>query len=435
MFFKRTLAFALMFLILIIAGMCTAYAADPVPTLTPRPTATPVPTIPVFGTSDVEPTPLPNNKFGKEMDLEDWYDWYYQEQNPIPNGNYKEPIYLVEGLVQFDEYNLPEPMGPQYTLKTVEDFDKNSPALYTCTLKAGTSAYSVRSIYVDRLFRVGGATKVDVLYLDPLWAIVRMRGQIGYVKRHRILDVKPVDSVNTPPYGVQKHNYVAVTADTAELRVSMSHEDYCWAILKPGTTLSIWQFDGEWAVVNYWRTYGYIHISDLTDIRTVSPTDQALNNDTPIAAYTSYYKFNSTQTIQNRMHNIDMGIQKMSVVLKPGQTLDANETMGPYTLGNGYLEAGALSDGGTILAPGGGTCQVSSTLYNVLLQLPKITVIHRRAHGDNGAPYLPMGQDAAVGNSELNLVFRNDYDFPIRLEGHTNYDGALCWLIYRADMD
>ncbi len=434
MIFKRMFAFTLMLMILMTAAS-PAFAAQPTPSPTPRPTPTPVPTIPVFGTSDVEPTPLPNNKLGKEMDLEDWYDWYYQEENPIPNGNYKEPTYIVDGFVQFDEYNLPEPMGPQVALKTVEDFDKKSPALYTCTLKEGTSAYSVRSIYVDRLFRVGGATKADVLYLDPLWAIVRVRGQIGYVKRHRILDVKPVDAVNTPPYGVQKHQYVAVTKDTAEVRVSMSHDDYCWAVLKPGTTLSIWQFDGEWAVVNYWRTYAYIHISDLTDIRTVSPTDQALNNDTPIAAYTSYYAVKSTEKIQNRMHNIDVGIQRMSVTLRPGETLDANDTMGPYTLGNGYLEAGALSDGGTIQAPGGGTCQVSSTLYNVLLQLPNITIIHRRAHGDNGAPYLPMGQDAAVGNSELNLIFRNDYDFPIRLEGHTNYDGALCWLVYRADIE
>lgn len=433
MFFKRMLAFMLM--IMMLPAALPALAATPTPSPTPRPTATPVPTVPVFGTSDVEPTPLPNNSKGKEMSLEEWYDWYYQEQNPIPNGNYKDPTYIIENRVQFDEYNLPEPMGDTYELKTVEDFDKDSPALYTCTLKAGTSAYSVRSIYVDRLFRVGSATKVDVLYLDPLWAIVRLKGQIGYVKRHRMLDVKPVNSEVTPPYGVQKHQYVAVTADTAEVRVSMSHEDYCWAILKPGTTLSIWQFDGEWAVVNYWRTYGYIHISDLTDIRTVSPTDQALNDDTPIAAYTSYYKYNSTEIIQNRMHNIDMGIQYMSVVLQPGETLNANDTMGPYTLANGYLEAGALADGTNIQAPGGGTCQVSSTLYNVLLQLPKITILHRRAHGDNGAPYLPMGQDAAVGNSELNLVFRNDYDFPIRLEGHTNYDGALCWLIYRVFED
>ena len=425
------MAFLLMCLMLTTLAVYPACALSPTPTPTPRPTPTPQPTIPVFGVSDVEPTPLPNNSKGQEMSLKEWYDWYYQEVNPIPNGNYKDPTYIREDRVQFDEYNLPEPMGRQYELKTIEDFDKKSPALYTCTLDPGTSAYSVRSIYVDRLFRVGGATKVDVLYLDPLWAIVRHKGQIGYVKRHRILDVKPVDPVNTPPYGVQKHQYVAVTADTAEVRVSMSHDDYCWAILKPGTTLSIWQFDGEWAVVNYWRTYGYIHISDLTDIRTVSPTDQALNDDTPIAAYTSYYKYNSTEIIQNRMHNIDVGIQRMSVVLKPGQELDANDTMGPYTLENGYLEAGALAEGTTIQSPGGGTCQVSSTLYNVLLQLPKITITHRRAHGDNGAPYLPMGQDAAVGNKELNLVFRNDYDFPIRLEGHTNYDGALCWLIYR----
>ena len=431
MFFKRMLAFVFMMIMLMTMTLPSAFAATPTPSPTPRPTATPVPTIPVFGVSDVEPTPLPKKSNGQIMDLEDWYEWYYTEQNPIPNGNYKDPIYIIEDRVQFDEYNLPEPMGAQLTLKNVEDFDKKSPALYTCTLKAGTSAYSVRSIYVDRLFRVGSATRAEVLYLDPLWAIVRLRGQIGYVKRHRILDVKPVDSVNTAPYGVEKHQYVAVTQDTAEVRVSMSHEDYTWAILKPGTTLSILQFEGEWAVVNYWRTYGYIHISDLTDIRTVSPTDQALNDDTPIAAYTSYYKVNSTEAIQNRMVNIDVGIQRMSVVLKPRQEADANALMGPYSLENGYLEAGALSDGGTILAPGGGTCQVSSTLYNVLLQLPGITVTHRRAHGDNGAPYLPMGQDAAVGNSDLNLVFRNDYDFTIRLEGHTNYDGALCWLVYR----
>ena len=433
MVLKRMLAFMLM--IMMLTAVCPASAASPTPTPTPKPTATPVPTVAVFGASDVEATPLPNNSKGQEMSLEEWYDWYYTKVDPIPNGSYKAPIYVIEGRVQFDEYNLPEPLGAQYALKTVEDFDKNSTALYTCTLKAGTSAYSVRSIYVDRLFRVGSATKVDVLYLDPLWAIVRYKGQIGYVKRHRILDVKAVDSTTTPPYGVQKHQYVAVTADTAEVRISMSEEDYCWAILNPGTTLSIWQFDGEWAVVNYWRTYGYIHISDLTDIRTVSPTDEALNDDTPIAAYTSYYKVNSTETIQNRMHNIDVGIQYMSVVLKPGQEANANSLMGPYSLENGYLEAGALADGTTIKSPGGGTCQVSSTLYNALLQLPGVTITYRRAHGDNGAPYLPMGQDAAVGNSDLNLIFRNDYDFTIRLEGHTNYDGALCWLIYRVFED
>ncbi|MBR4499226.1 MAG: VanW family protein, partial [Paludibacteraceae bacterium] len=33
---------------------------------------------------------------------------------------------------------------------------------------------------------------------------------------------------------------------------------------------------------------------------------------------------------------------------------------------------------------GGGSCQVSSTLYNTVLQLPGITVTERHPHGSNG---------------------------------------------------
>ena len=82
---------------------------------------------------------------------------------------------------------------------------------------------------------------------------------------------------------------------------------------------------------------------------------------------------------------------------------------------------------------GGCTCQVSSTLYNVLIELPKIDILYRRPHGGNGASYLPIHCDAAVGNPSLNLRFTNGYDFPIRIEGHSNDDGALLMLIYRAD--
>ena len=97
----------------------------------------------------------------------------------------------------------------------------------------------------------------------------------------------------------------------------------------------------------------------------------------------------------------------------------------------GYLIAGTLSDGSASSGYGGGTCQVSSTLYNALLQLPGINILYRRAHGEDCAPYLPHGVDAAVGNKTQNLRWRNDYDFPIRVEAHTSGDGALCMLIYR----
>lgn len=119
----------------------------------------------------------------------------------------------------------------------------------------------------------------------------------------------------------------------------------------------------------------------------------------------------------------------ISGIYQPGDIFDGNKIMGPYNKAKGYLIAGTLSDGSASSGYGGGTCQVSSTLYNALLQLPGINILYRRAHGEDCAPYLPHGVDAAVGNKTQNLRWRNDYDFPIRVEAHTSGDGALCMLI------
>lgn len=329
-------------------------------------------------------------------------------------------------------------IGSVYQEHTLDEFDKNSPAIYTCMIIHNTSVYVDRDIESEKVFRNNYNDKgirADVLAMDPAWAIVRYQGKIGYVKRHRIAYVEPVNKATTPPYGVQKHSYIAVTSDVCEVRKSMSDEEDSWVVLNPGTTISIWGIQDGWAIVNYWRTYGYINMNDLTDLVPVCPTDAALGEDMPIAAYTSYYKMVDTESNHNRIKNIAVGCQKImdTGVLKPGQSIDCNKVMGPYTEGNGYFEAGVLANGSADLGYGGGTCQVSSTLYNSLLQLPGITILQRRAHGDNGAPYLPMGVDAAVGNSSLNLRFRNDYDFPIRFRCLTSGDGALCMLIYRAD--
>ena len=341
----------------------------------------------------------------------------------VPRGENGENQFLVP--IAFKDNNLPKPMGPVYDDKTPKDFNKNSPALYTAKMTEYTSGYPTPTIYGDRTFRTGkGSSKCEVLHLDPMWAIVRYKGKIAYVKRHRIYDVEAIDPVNTPPYGVMKPQYIATTASTAEVHVSMTHEDICWVILKPGTKIAVHKIVDGWAVVIYMRSYAYIDVRDLTDLIAVSPTDTPLNDDSPIAAYTSFYKMNDTEKNHNRIHNIALGASRMSVVLQPGESFNANKQMGPYEESVGYLVAGALADGESIEGAGGGTCQVSSTIYNALLQLPGVQIVKRRAHGENGAPYLPHGVDAAVGNDSLN-----------RLEGNTTGDGALTWLIYRADIE
>ena len=334
-----------------------------------------------------------------------------------------------------DEDEVIAVVGETYQEMNREDFNASSPALYTCHIMANSSTYTQRDTESKRVKTYGSTVTADVLYVGSNWAIVRKDKDIGYIKRQRIYDVTPVDPVNTPPYGVQKSLYIATAADVCEVRKSMSDEDESWVVLNPGTMLSIWQIRDGWAIVPYWRTYGYINLNDLTDLIPVSPTDDPLRDDSPIAAYTSYYTMVQTDINKGRIINISVACNRLTRVMQPGEDLDFNADVGPYKKSLGYQPAYVLVDGKSVPGYGGGTCQVSSTLYNVLLQCPGIKIIYRRAHGDNGAPYLPMHVDAAVGNSELNLIFRNDYDFPIRLEGHTNYDGALCWLIYRADIE
>ncbi len=343
--------------------------------------------------------------------------------------------------VDESEYNI---TGKIYQEKTLKDFNASSPAIYRGKQrKEFPSLYSEKEVKPEyRIATAKGEVTEDILYVGLQWMIVRRDdGKIGYVKREWMAKstIQTMDPVNTPPFNVQKHTYIATTATACHVRKTMDKtadkngdDGNNWVILKPGTRLSIWQFYDGWAVVNYMRSYGYIDPDELTDLIPVAPTDTELYPDSPIAAYTSYYKMVQTESNISRIHNIKKGCEYITCVLQPGETFNANKIMGPYNRRKGYEPAPVMIEGKTVPGYGGGTCQVSSTLYNVLIQLPSINIIYRRPHGGNGASYLPIHCDAAVGNDSLNLIFSNEYDFPIRIEGHSNDDGALLMLIYRA---
>ncbi len=369
------------------------------------------------------------------------------EENPAggdgegeASGLTEEDLEEIRELDEVDE-SMYDISGKVWQEKTKADFSVNSPALYRAKLYSRYSIFSEKDINSRRVYKSNSDSYVDILYVGLTWLITRHNSDIGYSKREWIAKstLEAYDPVNTPPLNVQKHRYIATTKTTCHVRKSMDPSAIAgddknnWVILKPGTRISIWQFYEGWAMVNYMRSYGYIDPNELTDLVPVAPTDKPMYDDMPIAAYTSYYKMAQTESNLNRIHNIKVGCGYISRTLEPGETFNANKIMGPYNARKGYLQAGVMVEGTTTLGYGGGTCQVSSTLYNVLIQLPRIDIQYRRPHGGNGASYLPIHCDAAVGNSSLNLIFSNGYDFPIRIEGHSNDDGALLMLIYRAD--
>ena len=332
--------------------------------------------------------------------------------------------------------------GKVYPTPTAKDFDNNSPAVYTCTI-SGKRPYIFREMddtQRDYVYKASGSIKdVDVLYVGLRWMIVRKDGKIGYVLRQWVdkLSVTPLDAANTPPFNAQKHSYTAVTATSCHVRKNMSFNDGAeddgnnYVILNPGTKITIWKFYEGWAVVNYMREYGYIDPNELTELKPVSPTDEAMYEDCPIAAYTSYYKMVQSKNNISRIHNIKVGAELVSITLQPGDIFDGNKVMGPYGKSNGYEPAIVLIAGKDVLGYGGGTCQVASTLYNAVIQLPGLKILKRRPHGGNGATYLPIHCDAAVGTDELNFRFQNMYDFPVRIEACTSSDGALSMRIYK----
>ena len=132
----------------------------------------------------------------------------------------------------------------------------------------------------------------------------------------------------------------------------------------------------------------------------------------------------------NRVGNI----QKATTILNgaeilPGETLDFNEFIGPrYESGGWPLAPGIVNGDRYEMQPGGGICQVSTTLYIALLRAgamrsdveataqealaAPINITERNNHSWPSA-YADRGLDATVSTGGKNLVFINQMDTPL----------------------
>lgn len=122
----------------------------------------------------------------------------------------------------------------------------------------------------------------------------------------------------------------------------------------------------------------------------------------------------------NRIYNINKGSDLINgTVLKPGQEFSANDTLGTRTLKNGWRMAGAYVGGAVVEEPGGGVCQLSSTLYNAVVKAD-LEVVYRRNHS-MPVTYISEGLDATI-NSVGNIIdfqFRNNTTSDILIFGYT----------------
>lgn len=246
-----------------------------------------------------------------------------------------------------------------------------------------------------------------------------------YIRRRNVDTVEPV-SADTPPYGVIKNRFIATVASDTSLFAEADETSEEIVPMPAGTRVSLWLIRDGWAVVPYNRLIGYLYVGHLAELTPVAPDTQDAQDHDILAAFTTFYSTKESELNVGRMENLRVGCKYISRTYQPGEAFDFNKIAGPYRRARGYMPSPVLIDGGTVAGYGGGTCQVSTTLYNALLQIPDgITILWRRPHGPGGAKYAPHGVDAAVGAENLNLEFRNDFDFPIYLDC-TVLNGSLC---------
>lgn len=144
------------------------------------------------------------------------------------------------------------------------------------------------------------------------------------------------------------------------------------------------------------------------------PQEIALNKYSLEGSCTTSFRGSSS----NRIQNIRVASGNLNqTVLYPGEVISMNRAFLPRTYANGYREAGAYSGGKVVPAIGGGICQVSSTVYNAVMN-SGLTVLERHAHS-MPVSYLPLGMDAAIASGSKDLRVRNDYPFPVLFEAYT----------------
>ena len=298
--------------------------------------------------------------------------------------------------------------------------------LYTGRAKISMRMRSQPDVNSDAVGSLKERELMQIFGFDQYWLYCwdDARG-VYYVGRHNAVEIEPV-SQSVEPYGVVRNAFVAVTSRQTALRQAPNANAEEIATYPENTRLSFWLIEDGWAVVPYRRQVGYMYLGDMAELTPVAPNVDYAQDGDIIAAFTTFYSVAQTELNIGRMENIRLGCLYIGQTYQPGEQVSFNKTAGPYNRARGYMPSPVLIDGGTVAGYGGGTCQVSTTLYNVLLQLPDgMTIVYRRPHGPGGASYAPHGVDAAVGNNTLNLVFQNDYDFPITIDC-TAQNGSLC---------
>lgn len=114
-------------------------------------------------------------------------------------------------------------------------------------------------------------------------------------------------------------------------------------------------------------------------------------------------------------------------VLNPGKTFSTVKVIKERTEANGYKSAPEYSSGKVIDGIGGGVCQVSTTLYNAIINA-ELEIMERSPHS-MVVGYVDVSRDAAISGDYKDMKFKNNTEYPVYIMGSA-YGGVLSFKVY-----
>lgn len=234
------------------------------------------------------------------------------------------------------------------------------------------------------------------------------QGGIRYQLSYSLDDNKIKEIIETE---VAKYNIEPVNASVSRKKGKMIYTDHI-----PG-----WKVDVEEtknivknAVLSNWNRMDLVVEALMVEELPVYTRDVVEQCNTILGTFTTEY----ADSAEGRAANLANGARLINnTILYPGEVFSGYEYLTPFTVANGYYQAGAYSQGKVIDSIGGGACQVTTTLYNAALQA-ELEIVERQPHSMT-ISYVDLSRDAAIAGTYKDLKFKNNTDTPILIQAYT----------------
>ena len=351
--------------------------------------------------------------------LELGQEWHKVVKNGVEgyalSGSISDLTPAHEGIVLPEEFEEPAPFEAVYSaqaqinLSIRKEADKDSKLMGT--------AYK--------------GEWLDVMFIDGDWAYVQHGDAEGFLLAEHLRYFKRYDPYGPFIPGVQWYPYAAHVKE--EVEIFDSETGALLRTVPEGAILVVDSLEEDMSVIlPYDRITGRIVATGSLEFESVIPWEFAQMGDL-VAVFSTYYaKEQNTYAETNRLHNMVQGVERLdNVIIPQGEKFFFNDYCAPYTKSNGYLEGPIINyTSSDKLGYGGGICQVSTTLYDAILQIP-IEVIKQQVHSSYGISYAPLDMDSAVGNGNIDLRLRNTLPYDVRLTLQIT-GGVITVRVYRA---